>query len=310
MIILPRYVAAGSEASSLATVAFSGVSGAAASLRVPMRQLGDETRVEAWSGSELVAAKRSGALQSIATSDFLLGWLSGLNGIALEKSAHDVYRQILEHIRAEGFPSLLRMWNHVGSINELQDGIERYQRFCIGRYEAFEESGYTMGADLPAASAVGMPGHDLVVYFLASRRAGAQVENPRQLAAYRYPPQYGPKSPSFSRATVFEDEARKVVFVSGTSSVVGHASAHQDDVIGQLDETIVNLDAIVGHALGRGGLANFVSLKTYIRNASDYEAVARRLEAAAPPSCSLIYLESDICRRELLLEIEGVAFQQ
>jgi chorismate lyase/3-hydroxybenzoate synthase len=309
MIILPRYVAAGSEETSLATIAFSDIGGAAASLRVPMRQLGDETRVESWSGSGLVAAKHSGALQSIATSDFLLGWLSGVNGIALETSAHDVYRQILDHIRAEGFPSLLRMWNHVGSINELQGGIERYQRFCIGRYEAFEESGYTMGADLPAASAVGMPGHDLVVYFLASRRPGAQVENPRQVAAYRYPPQYGPKSPSFSRATVFEDDGRSVVFVSGTSSVVGHASAHQNDVIGQLDETLVNLDAIVGHALGRGGLANFVSLKTYIRKPSDYEAVARRLEAAAPPSCSLIYLESDICRRELLLEIEGVAFQ-
>jgi len=308
MIILPRYVAgATSDARSLATISFSQEPAADFSLVVPMRQLGSELRVESWTGADRLTGTRSGALHSVSTSDFLLGWISGSLDVPLERSSREVYHRILEHIAAAGYPSLLRMWNHVGSINTPEDGVERYQRFCIGRYEAFEESGYTMGADLPAASAIGMPGRDLVVYFLASRRPGSQVENPRQLAAYRYPPQYGPKSPSFSRATVFEDEGRAIVFVSGTSSVVGHASAHENDVRGQLDETLINLDAIVAHALGSGGLANFVSLKTYIRNAADYELVAPRLEAAVPSGCSILYLESDICRRELLLEIEGVA---
>ncbi len=308
MIILPRYVAgATSDARRLATISFSLEPAAGFSLVVPMSQLGRELLAEEWTGADRLTRTQAGALHSVSTSDFLLGWISGPSDVPLELSSRGVYHQILEHIAAAGYPSLLRMWNHVGSINTPENGVERYQRFCIGRYEAFQESGYTMGADLPAASAIGMPGRDLVVYFLASRRPGSQVENPRQLAAYRYPPQYGPKSPSFSRATVFEDEGRAIVFVSGTSSVIGHASAHENDVLGQLDETLINLDAIVAHALSAGGLANFVSLKTYIRNAADYELVAPRLEAAVPAGCSIIYLESDICRRELLLEIEGVA---
>ena len=157
MIILPRYVASGatSEPDPIATIAFTNEGSAAGSLVVPMRQLGREGRVEAWSGAELVKAAQSGGLHSVSTSDFLLGWISGASDVSLERSSRDVYHQILAHIAAAGFPSLLRMWNHVGSINAPENGVERYQRFCIGRYEAFEESGYTMGADLPAASAIG-----------------------------------------------------------------------------------------------------------------------------------------------------------
>src|SRR3990170_3468810 len=80
---------------------------------------------------------------------------------------------------------------------EHDQGRERYQLFCAGRHDAFLAAGYHHDVDLPAASAVGMRGRGLIAYFLAAREPGVQVENPRPIAAYNYPPQYGPKTPSF-----------------------------------------------------------------------------------------------------------------
>ena len=130
--------------------------------------------------------------------------------------------------------------------------------------------------------------------------AGVQVENPRQVSAYDYPREYGPRSPSFARATV----AAGLLLTAGTSSVVGHRSVHGHDVEAQLDETLVNLDA-VAHAAGAPGLATFDRLKVYLRRRSDYAAVAARLERELPRAQKL-FLESDICRNDLLVEIEGV----
>ncbi|HEX8252070.1 MAG TPA: Rid family hydrolase, partial [Thermoanaerobaculia bacterium] len=177
-------------------------------------------------------------------------------------------------------------------------GEERYQLFCAGRHDAFVEAGYHHDVDLPAASAVGMPGRGVIAYYLAAREPGMQVENPRQIAAYKYPPQYGVKSPSFSRATVWND----TVFVSGTASVLGHATVHPGDVTAQLEETLHNIDAVLAQT-GRS-LENVISAKTYIRNASDYDVIASRL---APVFANNIYVEADICRADLLLEIEAVA---
>ncbi|HEX7807415.1 MAG TPA: Rid family hydrolase, partial [Thermoanaerobaculia bacterium] len=152
--------------------------------------------------------------------------------------------------------------------------------------------------DLPAASAVGMRGRGLVTYYLAAREAGVQVENPRQVAAYHYPPQYGPKSPSFSRATMWGG----MVFVSGTSSVIGHQTVHHGDVDAQLDETLRNIEVVLGQT--NRTLGNVVAAKTYVRNAADRDRIASRLAEVFPVN---LYLEADICRKDLLLEIECVA---
>jgi len=202
-------------------------------------------------------------------------------------------------MRELGYPRLLRVWNHVGSINECEETLERYRRFCVGRHTALTNAGYAR-EQFPAASAVGMRGAGIAVSFIASRTESLQVENPRQVAAYDYPPAYGPRSPSFSRATV----ADGTVFVSGTSSVVGHETRHPGDIVAQVKETLCNLDRIVG--IAGASLENLRFVKTYIRRAADYETVRSLVESALPNARGL-YLESDICRRDLLVEIEGVS---
>lgn len=252
----------------------------AGALHVPLRQLGPEPRVEV-----------------LASDDLLFGAVTAEDTKPLEEVSRATYARLIEHVRDAGYPYFVRMWNFVGSINELQ-GRERYQLFCAGRHDAFIAAGYHHDVDLPSASAVGMPGRGLITYFLAARDAGVQVENPRQVAAYNYPPQYGPKSPSFSRATIWRD----TVFVSGTSSVLGHQTVHVGDVSAQLEETVRNIEAVLERT-GRA-LSNVVAAKTYVRNAADYELIARKLAAVFPVN---LFLEADICRKDLLLEIECVA---
>jgi chorismate lyase / 3-hydroxybenzoate synthase len=252
------------------------------SLFVPVRSLGSGPDEEIWE----------------TKGELLFGSASADAGDELEATARDSYARLIRQARDAGFPYFVRMWNYVGGINAHTRGRERYQLFCAGRHDAFVNAGYHHDVDLPAASAVGMPGTGLITYFLAAREPGVQVENPRQVAAYNYPPQYGPKSPSFSRATIWRD----TVFVSGTSSVLGHDSVHVGDVPAQLDETLRNIEVVLAQT-GRS-LGDVVSAKTYIRNADDYEVIAQRL---APVFEKNIYLGADICRADLALEIECVA---
>jgi chorismate lyase / 3-hydroxybenzoate synthase len=247
---------------------------------VPARQLGPEPLVEI-----------------LKSEDLLFGAVTAEETQPLEAVSRQTYAHLIDHVRGAGYPYFVRVWNFVGGINEIE-GRERYQLFCAGRHDAFVAAGYHHDVDLPSASAVGMRGRGLVTYFLAARDAGVQVENPRQIAAYNYPPQYGPKSPSFSRATVWRD----MVFVSGTSSVVGHATVHPGDLDAQVDETLRNIEVVLGQT-GRT-LQDVTSAKTYVRHAADYERIASRLTGVFPAN---LYLEADICRKDLLVEIECVA---
>jgi chorismate lyase / 3-hydroxybenzoate synthase len=271
---VPRYLPGGSEFFALS----SGTHFAA----VPALQLGPERLVETWDLGD----------------DMLLGSFSVDDLQPLADASRELYSEMIAHVRAAGYPYFVRMWNHVGQINHFDDGEERYKLFCAGRHDAFVDAGYHHDVDLPAASAVGMQGRGLATWFLAAREAGVQVENPRQVAAYNYPPQYGRKTPSFSRATIWRD----VVYVSGTSSVVGHETMHVGDVGAQLEETLRNIE-IVLEQTGRD-LASVLVAKTYLRHAEDYPSVADRLAKVFPQN---LYLEAEICRADLLLEIECVA---
>lgn len=281
--LIPRYLplASATPNGELARIAFGDP--LPDSVHVPALQLEPEPRVEIWEN---------------AGADLLFGSMSVESADAIEVSSREIYAKLIADVRRAGYPYFVRMWNFVGGINDFDHGRERYQLFCAGRHDAFVEAGYHHDVDLPAASAVGMRGRGLVTYYLAAREAGVQVENPRQVAAYHYPPQYGPKSPSFSRATMWGG----MVFVSGTSSVIGHQTVHHGDVDAQLDETLRNIEVVLGQT--NRTLGNVVAAKTYVRNAADRDRIASRLAEVFPVN---LYLEADICRKDLLLEIECVA---
>lgn len=303
--IRPEYLPSGEIPGHgvLAVVAFgaSHAEGNALVVNVPIPQLGEPV-LEVWRADGEVFRETRQGVSIARTGEVLFGAIRV--GGRSESAAVTAYDAIVEASRAAGYPHLWRIWNHVGGINETEEGLERYKRFSAGRHEALIRHGYARER-FPAASAVGMSESGLLVYFIAGQREGLQAENPRQVSAYEYPPQYGPRSPSFSRATVVGDE---LIFVSGTASVVGHESVHHDSAEQQLRETIENLDVTIAAAAATVGrkasVQDLTVSKIYVRSAAIDDALISAVRKRFPFS---MLLQSDICRLELLLEIEGVA---
>jgi enamine deaminase RidA (YjgF/YER057c/UK114 family) len=232
--------------------------------------------------------------------------------IAIESLTFEAYRSLLRGVTREGFPHLLRVWNFVPLIHDRSSGIERYMRFCKGRADAFAEHyGDSFPGRLPAASAVGCPGDALVVHLLASREPGHHIENPRQVSAYRYPERYGPRSPSFARGTKAPRAWDGAVFVSGTASIVGHESVFPGDPVRQVQETMRNVEAVLDTAgvPGRGGPLGprLRSLRVYVRFPDQLDAIRAAVLESTGTAVPTSWLQGEICREELLVEIEATA---
>ena len=135
------------------------------------------------------------------------------------------------------------------------------------------------------------------------------IENPRQTSAYLYPPKFGSHSPTFSRACLLNGSAGTNLFVSGTASIVGHETLHSGDVSAQTRETLTNIDALLDEANRIVGSAHYsledLKFKVYVRRASDFAAIEGVLSAALDSSTTIVYLQADVCREDLLVEIEA-----
>ena len=100
------------------------------------------------------------------------------------------------------------------------------------------------------------------------------------------------------------------LFVSGTASIVGHDTIHPGDVVAQTRETMVNISALLEEANRTVGAARYslegLKLKVYVRKPSDLAAIQATLSELLRPAAGIVYLQADICREDLLVEIEAV----
>jgi len=273
-----------------------------------------EALCEIWSSRSPVRSSVAGNIRLAIAGDSLFGVLAvSEDEGGLRSAAQRAYRDIFALLDASGFPHAVRFWNYLGRINEDEAGLERYRHFNLGRGAAFEAAGRVRAEAIPAACALGTDATGtLTIYFVAARLPGLPVENPRQVNAYRYPPKYGPHSPTFSRAVIHAAGGAATLFVSGTSSIVGHRTLHEGDVVAQTRETLANLEAVFAEAnrLARPGAFSLeeASFKVYIRHPGDAERVCREVFAAVGPQADAHFLRADICRRDLLVEVEALAY--
>lgn len=230
---------------------------------------------------------------------------------ALQAASAEAYRRIFRLLEAQQVPHLWRVWNYLAAINQESDGLERYRQFNIGRQEAFSEFQRGATGNVPAACALGLAGGPLSIAFMAGDQPAVPVENPRQVSAYNYPAEYGPRSPIFSRAALVYLPRQEMLFISGTASIVGHQTVHPDDVVGQCRESLANV-AVVVEAANRLGRAQPYTLpelayRVYVRHAADFPAVQATLASLIGPGAEIVYVQADICRHDLLIEIEAMA---
>ena len=273
-----------------------------------------------WSGSADLRTQRHGCVHFTSDGQWLHGFAeiddAAVHG-GLHAAARQAYSELFEVLARSDCPHLLRLWNYIARINAPDaDGVERYRHFNAGRQQAFIDARRSAFDGTPAACALGTAEGPLRVIFLAGTRAPLAIENPRQISAYRYPASYGARSPTFSRAALAAvGGGRQALFISGTASIVGHATLHIGDVRRQTEESLANMAAVREVAAVRAAAAFDVSAliyTVYVRHPGDLavvrEVFERHVGAHSAAARDAIYLQADICRAELLVEIEAHAF--
>ena len=279
----------------------------------PQLVRGDD-RYECWWYRGDVTRTRHGDIRIAECDDYAFVVLERPDVPAdqLREYTYAAYKDLLGVVRSIRHGRLAKIWNYFPEINAGDDDAERYRQFSIGRAEAFEEAGIGDG-NMPAGTAVGTLAGNLVIIALVTRHDFRPTENPRQMSAYHYPKQYGPRSPRFSRGGVLATPDHDLFLVSGTAAIVGHESMHPHETLPQLSETFENLKLVTDAMRQSHGAATPPVLDTssllrvYLRDPADLDRVAEALSAHfGSDDANTVFLRADICRRELMVEIDGV----
>ncbi|MEO6226844.1 MAG: pteridine-dependent deoxygenase [Thermomonas sp.] len=287
-------------------------------LRVPLQPYQDTRIFEVWRGDGPVTSGRTAGVAWASDGQLTFGAIEvderqhagDADPTGIVGAAAHAYERITEFQRDADTPHLLRIWNYLDAITLGDGDIERYRQFCIGRARGLGDFDPTR---LPAATAIGRcdDARVLQVYWLAARTPGTPLENPRQVEAWRYPRQYGPQAPSFARAMLPPTVGRAPLLLSGTASVVGHATRHAGLLLEQINETFANFDALITEARKQqpalpSAFDDSSRLKVYVRDQADLTLVADALKARLGNDVPFLLLHAAICRRDLALEIDGV----
>ncbi|MEI6606088.1 MAG: hypothetical protein WCP35_12305 [Verrucomicrobiota bacterium] len=242
----------------------------------------------------------------LQTEDTLAGVLLGNVGGSLESETQHLYGRLFALTRGL---NRYRIWNFVPHINTEVAGVENYLAFNSGRHQAFtHEFGGISPKDLSAASAVGIQRGPLALAFVAGSACVEHFENPLQLPSARYPERYGKNSPLFARGS-------KVQAATGDTwwHLSGTASIRASETIGsdfsqQLEVTLENIQRMLD--VMAVPTRRHATWKIFLRNRRHLALCREQLARIYPNEVDqMTFVEADICRRDLLLEIEAI-FQQ
>ena len=292
--------------------------------------------VEAWAISSVAATVNYLGPHLVNVEHSGLRWVYASSG-AIHLAGRSAYEQAEEafaalnqvnHAVGVPFGSVVRIWLYQGGITEVEDGQERYRELNRGRTDFYSGVDFTAnplrrgGGDsaYPASTGIGTLEHGLVLTSLAVQSdredvAVLPLENPRQVSAFDYPEQYSKKSPKFSRAMGIRIGDRLTTWVSGTASIVDAETVHIGDIVGQTNQTLDNIENLIscenyarqGWTDAGATLQDLAKVRVYVKHPEDYEAckeVCRRRLGDVP----VIYAVAQVCRPDLLVEIECVAF--
>jgi enamine deaminase RidA (YjgF/YER057c/UK114 family) len=294
--------------------------------------------VEAWAiGGKDVRVEHFGP-QALAVSYDSVRWVycAGVTPAASVRGVHPQTLGALRRLRTSladagsSFERVVRTWFYLGGITEPEVGGQRYQELNRARADFYHDisfhcSSLTPSAPrgvYPASTGIGMAGNGLVASCMALETQRDDVflfplENPQQTPAYAYDPQHSPESPRFSRAVALVLGNYLTTWVSGTASIVHSESRHVGDPEKQTTQTIDNIERLISadnfaaHGLKGAGarLQDLAKIRVYLKRSEDLakcRAICERRFGSVPA----IYAVADICRPELLVEIEGVAFSR
>ncbi|WMJ74387.1 radical SAM protein [Cytophagaceae bacterium ABcell3] len=274
--------------------------------------------VDAWAGENISKQETHGDLEITISENGVFGLIElPYKEGEVEEITSGLYRQVFSYLENHPNHYLLRVWHYVPNIlkpvsNSPDANI--YQQFNRGRHSAFVEyySQQLHSIAVPVASAVGYTSDKIRLEFLAVENQPVFLENKDQVAARHYSKKYGECPPLFSRGAIYKNLNQTVLISAGTASVVGENSLHTN-LYDQVNQTIHNLRVLGSQFnLKKYGvqygfaLEDIVLLRTYYKNEEDAAFLRQYLKKVVSPSCKLSFMKADVCRDELLVEMEAV----
>jgi len=253
------------------------------------------------------------------------------------EQARDCFLKMKALLESEGFKyeNVLRTWLYQRDIyGKDPDGQERYNKLNRARGGVYRPgqggepirfgNGFVLiGPDgnvittssifPPASTGIGTETDSFVMGCVALMPAeGVKLqflENPRQISAFAYQPEkngmVGETAPLFCRGIAVVFSEHKIIYVSGTASIIGPTTVHIGNVKRQTVETINNIERVFNQA--GASLKNAAQLTVYIKNPTDFETVKKEVERRCP-GVPCVYVKADVCRENLLVEIEAAGF--
>lgn len=247
------------------------------------------------------------------------------------EQTEEAFRILKGILQTEGFTftDIVRQWNYVENILSVQDEkghyTQHYQILNDVRSVYYAEAGFENG--FPAATGIGMNAGGIILEIFAVAVIKDveihPIKNPLQIDAYNYSEevlvgdatagQQKKSTPKFERAKCVGVNGETNIFISGTASIHNEVTVGIDDPVKQTETTIENISGLISvnnlQATGVnivGTEPEYQFLRVYIKKMEYLDSV-REICSKRFPDIPVHYLIADICRDNLLVEIEGVA---
>ncbi|WP_455638031.1 chorismate transformation enzyme, FkbO/Hyg5 family [Parabacteroides sp.] len=241
---------------------------------------------------------------------FAGGFHGDVINFGIEQQSKEVFHLVSDLMRREGFPinSIIRQWNYIEQITKFDGEDQHYQIFNNARSEYYSKATWDNG--YPAATGIGANLGGILIDLDAAVFSNPDcfatpIDNKLQVAAHAYSEDvlaaaHSKKTtPKFERAKSMTFGDRELIYISGTAAIRGEETLVGVGLERQLHITMENIAELIGEA-------KLKMLRVYLKDMSFYEE-AERLLNAYKLNIPISYMWADVCRDELLIEIEGIA---
>lgn len=252
------------------------------------------------------------------TEEFKGVYLSGISGLegcdktgkqSLPLQAEYIVKQCQEIFARQGMTArnIIRTWIYFPRI------LHWYKRFNKIRAKVFKEFGLISGNKtyLPASTGIQGKGRpkeeiflDLIAFIPKKKHVGSVsiMRSNRQNEARKY-------GATFSRGVEIRTDGSSLLHISGTASINPKGETiYIRDEQGQITETLINIGALL--ATKKASLKDIVITAAYCKNRITYEKFKEITKYLALDEIPFIPVYADVCREELLFEIDAIAVKQ
>lgn len=208
------------------------------------------------------------------------------------------------------FSDVVRQWNYIEEIVKIENGHQHYQDFNDVRTIFYSNQQWANG--YPAATGIGTQAGGIIIDLNAvvvkdSSVKIKPIDNDLQIAAHRYSKDLllGNKiyktTPKFERAKSIEADT-SIVYISGTAAIRGEESLKGVGISEQTKITMENIENLIS---GNEDI-KLKMLRVYLKYKDDLR-LAQEFMSDYYKGIPTSYLLADVCREELIVEIEGIA---